>query len=117
MKIAFFGTGEFSKNTLAGILQHDDIEVSLVVSQPDKPIGRKKIITPTAVKVLAQENNITVLQPEKLRNNTEFFEALKNENLNFIVVVAYGKIVPNEVLNAPIHGCINIHGSILPLYR
>lgn len=117
MKIAFFWTWEFSKNTLAGILKHSDIEVSLVVSQPDKPIGRKKIITPTAVKVLAEENSIPVLQPEKLRNNTEFFDALKNENLDFIVVVAYGKIVPNEVLDAPKYGCINIHWSILPLYR
>lgn len=117
MKIAFFGTWEFSKNTLDGILQYEDIEVSLVVSQPDKPIGRKKIITPTAVKILAEENNIPVLQPEKLRNNTDFFDVLKNKNLDFIVVVAYGKIVPNEVLEAPKHGCINIHGSILPLYR
>jgi methionyl-tRNA formyltransferase len=89
MKIAFFGTGEFSKNTLAGILKDGDIKVSLVVSQPDKPVGRKKIITPTPVKILAEENNIPVLQPNKLRNNTEFFDKLNNENLDFIVVVAY----------------------------
>jgi methionyl-tRNA formyltransferase len=57
------------------------------------------------------------LQPEKLRNNIEFFNALKKEKLDFIVVVAYGKIVPNEVLDTPTHGCINIHGSMLPLYR
>lgn len=117
MKIAFFWTWEFSKNTLSGILKHRDIEVSLVVSQPDKPIGRKKTITPTAVKILAEENSIPVLQPEKLRNNIEFFNALKKEKLDFIVVVAYGKIVPNEVLDTPTHGCINIHGSMLPLYR
>jgi methionyl-tRNA formyltransferase len=87
------------------------------VSQPDKPVGRKKIITPTAVKTLALEKNIPILQPEKLRNNDEFFTTLRNLDLDFIVVVAYGKIVPNEVLEAPKHACINIHGSILPAYR
>lgn len=117
MKIAFFWTWEFSKNTLDWILKHHDIEVSLVVSQPDRPVGRKKALIPTPVKVLAEENNIPVLQPEKLRNNTRFFDILKNKNLDFIVVVAYGKIVPNEVLDSPKHWCINIHGSILPLYR
>ncbi len=115
MKIAFFGTWEFSRNTLQWILDEWSIEVGLVVSQPDKPIGRKKIITPTPVKVLALENNIKVLQPEKLKNNTDFFSEL--EWFDFIVVVAYWKIVPNEVLNAPKYWCINIHGSILPKYR
>ncbi|MGB2110375.1 MAG: methionyl-tRNA formyltransferase [Patescibacteria group bacterium] len=95
----------------------ENINVQLVVSQPDKPVGRKKIITPTAVKLLAQEKNIEVLQPEKLRNNEEFFSTLKNLELDFIVVVAYGKIVPSEVLETPKYGCINIHGSILPAYR
>jgi len=64
------------------------------VSQPDKPVGRKKEILPTPLKAFALEKNIKVLQPEKLGKNTDFFEALKNENLDFIVVVAYGKIVP-----------------------
>ena len=117
MKIAFFGTGEFSKNILDGILQNSSIEVALVVSQPDKPIWRKKILTPTPVKILAEENNIPVLQPEKLRKNTDFFHQLNDLKLDFIVVVAYGKIVPTWVLEAPVHGCINIHGSILPNYR
>ena len=115
MKIAFFWTWEFSRNTLEWILNEWNIEVWLVVSQPDKPIGRKKIITPTPVKILAEANNIKVLQPEKLRNNTEFFKELKW--FDFIVVVAYWKIVPNEVLEAPEYWCINIHGSILPNYR
>lgn len=115
MKIAFFWTWEFSRNTLQWILNDWNIEVWLVVSQPDKPVGRKKIITPTPIKILAKENNIKVLQPEKLKNNNDFFEQLKW--FDFIVVVAYWKIVPNEVLNAPKYGCINIHGSILPKYR
>ena len=117
MKIAFFGTWEFSKNILNSILKITHIEVALVVSQPDKPIGRKKILTPTPVKILAQEKNIPVLQPEKLRNNEDFLNHLHNLNLDFIVVVAYGKIVPVGVLEAPKHWCINIHGSILPKYR
>lgn len=117
MKIAFFWTWEFSKNILKWILEDGNIKVSLVVSQPDKPIGRKKIITPTPVKVLAQENNIEVLQPEKLRNNEGFFEKLEQWSFDFIVVVAYGKIVPIEVLEAPKYWCINIHGSLLPKYR
>lgn len=117
MKIAFFGTWEFSASILSSLIEDKSVEVWLVVSQPDKPVGRKKIITPTPVKIVAQENNIEVLQPEKLRNNQDFFEILKNNNFDFIVVVAYGKIVPIEVLNAPKHGCINIHWSILPKYR
>jgi len=115
MKIAFFGTWEFSRNTLQWILNDSNIEVWLVVSQPDKPIWRKKIITPTPIKILAEENKIKVLQPEKLKNNTDFFKELKW--FDFIVVVAYWKIVPNQVLEAPKYWCINIHGSILPTYR
>jgi methionyl-tRNA formyltransferase len=100
---------------LESVLEYNDIEVSLVVSQPDKPVGRKKILTPTTIKKFALSKNIPVLQPKKLKNNTEFFQQLKD--LDFIVVVAYGKIVPQEVLDAPKYGCINIHGSILPKYR
>ena len=117
MKIAFFGTGEFSSAILQWILDTQKYDVKLVVSQPDKPIWRKKIITATPVKELAVKHNLSVLQPEKLRNNTEFFKNLNDLDLDFIVVVAYGKIVPLEVLEAPKYGCINTHGSILPAYR
>jgi len=115
MKIAFFWTWEFSKNILDWILKYKDIDVSLVVSQPDKPVWRKRILEPTPVKKLALEKQISVLQPEKVIWNNDFFDKLKN--LDFIVVVAYWKIVPKEVLDAPKYWCINIHGSILPLYR
>ncbi len=115
MKIAFFGTGDFSKNILSKILKYEDIEVSLIVSQPDKIVWRKRILKPTPIKILAQENNIKILQPEKLKWNNLFFNELNN--LDFIIVVAYWRIVPKEVLIAPKYGCINIHGSILPLYR
>jgi len=119
MKIAFFGTWDFSANILKSLLSdyEKDIEVKLVVSQPDKPVGRKKILVSTPVKIVAEENNIECLQPEKLRNNRDFFEKLNSLDLDFIVVVAYWKIVPNEVLDAPKYGCINIHWSILPSYR
>ena len=117
MKIAFFWTWEFSRNIWENLIENfsQDIEIRLMVSQPDKPVGRKKIMTKTPIKNLAEENNITVLQPAKLKNNTEFFASLKW--LDFIVVVAYWKIIPKEVLESPKYGCINIHGSILPLYR
>lgn len=115
MKIAFFGTWEFSKNILSWILKNSNIEVWLVVSQPDKPVGRKKIITKTPIKILAEEKNIKISQPQKLKNNTDFFKEL--EWFEFIVVVAYWKIVPIEVLEAPKYWCINIHWSILPKYR
>ncbi|MFA5917328.1 MAG: methionyl-tRNA formyltransferase [Candidatus Gracilibacteria bacterium] len=118
MKLAFFGTGEFSKNILKGILDMGtNTDVCLVVSQPDKPVGRDKKVIETPIKKFSIENNIEVLQPVKLRNNEEFFDKLRKLNLDFIIVVAYGKIMPKEILEIPKYGCINIHGSILPKYR
>ena len=117
MKIAFFWTWDFSKNILKNILENKNSpEIKLVVSQVDKPVWRKKEILPTPVKAFALEN-LEVLQPEKLKNNEEFFEKLRSLELDFIVVVAYGKIIPTEILQIPKYGCINIHWSLLPLYR
>ncbi|MCD5380550.1 methionyl-tRNA formyltransferase [Candidatus Gracilibacteria bacterium] len=117
MKIAFFGTGEFSKNILEGVLNDSRVEVALVVSQPDKVVGRKKVMQKTPIKIIAEEKSIEVLQPEKLTKNSEFLDYLDSLELDFILVVAYGKIVPMRVLNAAKFGCINLHGSRLPLYR
>lgn len=122
MKIAFFWTGEFPKNILKWILDenniyNENIEVCLLVSQPDKPIWRYKKVENTPIKQFWLENNIEVLQPIKLKNNEEFFTKLKSLNLDFIVVVAYWKIIPKEILEIPKYGCINIHWSILPNYR
>lgn len=122
MKIAFFWTWEFSKNILKWVLElkknyKEDIEIILVVSQPDKPSWRDKTITSTPVKRFWIENNIEVLQPIKLKNNEEFFTKLRNLKLDFIVVVAYWKIIPKDILDIPKYGCINIHWSILPKYR
>ena len=133
MKIAFFGTWDFSANILKSLIEDfkKDLEIKLVVSQADKPVGRKKILEATPVKKVAQENNLEVLQPEKLKPSSQpsplrekeqeqialFYEKLQSLDLDFIVVVAYGKIVPKEVLEAPKYWCINIHWSILPKYR
>ncbi len=117
MKIAFFGTPDFAAGILSGVLEFPEVKIVLVVSQSDKPVGRKRELLPTPVKRIAVENNISILQPEKVRKNLDFIEALKNLDLDFIVVVAYGKIIPQSILDIPKYGCINIHGSILPKYR
>ena len=117
MKIAFFGTGDFSKNILNDLLKDSRVDIKLVVSQPDKPVGRKKILEKTPVKLLSEENNIEVLQPEKLLKNSEFLDYLDSLELDFILVVAYWKIVPKRVLNSAKYWCINLHWSILPKYR
>ncbi len=119
IKIAFFWTWNFSANILKSLLEDfkNNIEVKLVVSQPDKPVWRKKILEKTPVKIVAENNNLEILQPNKIKDNKEFFRKLNSLDLDFIVVVAYWKIVPKEVLAAPKNWCINIHWSILPAYR
>ncbi len=122
MKIAFFWTGEFSKNILKWIIDikdnyKDNIDICLVVSQPDKAKGRDKKIENTPIKQFSIEKHIEILQPNKLKNNEEFFSELIKLSLDFIVVVAYGKIIPKEILEIPKYWCINIHWSILPKYR
>ncbi|MDR1945059.1 MAG: hypothetical protein LBQ59_03065 [Candidatus Peribacteria bacterium] len=81
----------------------------MIVSQPDKKVGRKQEIEETPTKIFAKENNLKISQPTKLKDNFEFFQELKNLNLDFIVVVAYGKIIPKEILEIPKFACINIH--------
>ena len=88
--------------------------VAAVVTQPDKPKGRGKTLLPTPVKEEAVMHDIPVYQPEKVRNNPEFLEILKEINPDIIVVAAYGKIIPKEILELPKFGCINIHASLLP---
>ena len=91
--------------------------VAAVVTQPDKPKGRGKTLLPTPVKEEAVMHDIPVYQPEKVRNNPEFLEILKEINPDIIVVAAYGQIIPKEILELPKFGCINIHASLLPKYR
>jgi len=117
MRIAYFWTWEFSRNICKSILEYKDIEIVARVSQIDKIIWKNKTPTPTKLKELCIKQNIPVLQPDKLKDNTDFFDNLKKLDLDFIVVVAYWKIIPKEILEIPKFGCINIHWSILPIYR
>ncbi len=119
IKIGFFGTPEYSVitlNALKSAAEGLNSEISFVVTQPDKPKGRKMLLTPPPVKVWAQENSVTVYQPEKLRD-PEFIENLKKYDCDVFVVIAYGKIIPDEILNIPKHKSLNIHGSLLPKLR
>ena len=108
------GTPEYAQRILARLLQTDTMEVVAVYTQPDKPVGRKKIMTPPPVKTLAQKHAIDVYQPSRLREETVVEELLQIE-CDYIVVAAYGQILPRAILDhAP---CINLHASILPQYR
>ena len=114
MRIIFMGTPFYAKAILDKIIDTPNMEVVAVYTQPDKPVGRKKVMTPPVVKTLAQRHNIEVYQPQKLRDKEVVAELLAIE-CDFIVVAAYGQILPLEVLeHAP---CINLHASILPEYR
>jgi methionyl-tRNA formyltransferase len=108
------GTPLYAKVILQKLLEDSEIEVSLVLTQPDRPVGRKKTLTPPPVKELAQSHNIEVLQPLSLKDKA-IIETLKSKKADFIIVAAYGMLLPKEVLElAP---CINLHASILPQYR
>ena len=112
MRIVFMGTPVFAVPVLEGLI--DKYDVVGVVSQPDKEVGRKKVLTKTPIKSLAEEHNIEVFQPRKIR---EDFEKIKEWNPDIIITCAYGQIIPEEVINLPRLGCINVHGSLLPKYR
>jgi len=114
MNVIFMGTPDYAKVILDRLIQTSDINVVAVYTQPDKPVGRKKVMTSPEVKVLAQENSIEVYQPSRLRDTDTIANLLKIE-CDYIVVAAYGQILPREILDhAP---CINLHASILPEYR
>lgn len=114
MKIIFMGTPEYAKVILQRVIDTKDIEVVALYTQPDKPVGRKKIMTPPEVKTLACGNSIPVYQPSRLRD-VEVVEELLKIACDYIVVAAYGQILPRAILeHAP---CINLHASILPQYR
>ncbi len=115
MKIVFMGTPQYSVASLKAIINAGH-NVAAVFCQPDKPVGRKRILTPPPVKIFAQEHGIEVYQPESVRTD-EAYEILKSISPDAIVVVAYGKILPERILDLPKYGCINGHASILPKYR
>ncbi|SNR79037.1 methionyl-tRNA formyltransferase [Methylobacillus rhizosphaerae] len=115
MKIIYAGTPEFAVPALAALIQSSH-EVSLVLTQPDRPAGRGMKLKPSPVKTLALQHNIPVLQPETLKD--EAVQArIAAEEADALVVAAYGLIIPTAVLNMPRHGCFNIHASLLPRWR
>ena len=115
MRVVFMGTPDFAVPCLEKLVESKH-EVIAVFSQPDKPVGRKQILTPPAVKSCAIKNDIPVYQPERLKNS-DAYDIIKAMNADIIIVVAYGKILPKEILVAAKYGCINVHASLLPLYR
>ncbi|MDQ1913181.1 methionyl-tRNA formyltransferase [Paenibacillus sp. GD4] len=116
MRVVFMGTPEFAVPSLQALLANDRVQVVAVVTQPDRPVGRKRVLTPTPVKVEAGKHGLPVLQPERLRR-AEAVEALREYAPDLIVTAAYGQILPKSVLDMPKLGCINIHASLLPKYR
>lgn len=108
------GTPEFSLPGLASLIGDPSFEIVGVFTQPDKPVGRKQILTAPPIKTLARKNNLPVFQPEKIKDE---LETIKNLQPDLIVVIAYGKIIPQSILDIPIYGCINVHASLLPKYR
>ena len=115
MKIIFMGTPDFAAASLEALIASRH-EIQAVVTQPDKPKGRKGELTPSPVKVVAEEKGIKVYQPLKVRDE-EFVKTLRAYNPDVIVVVAFGQIIPLSILKMPKYGCVNIHGSLLPKYR
>ncbi len=115
MKIIFMGTPDFAAASLEALIASRH-EIQAVVTQPDKPKGRKGELTPSPVKVVAEGKGIKVYQPLKVRDE-EFVKTLRAYNPDVMVVVAFGQIIPLSILKMPKYGCVNIHGSLLPKYR
>jgi methionyl-tRNA formyltransferase len=113
-KIVYMGTPHYAREILHTLIEAEDMEVSLVLTQPDRPVGRKKVLTPPSVKVLAAEYNIPVLQPNRLSDDG-MEEAIRDAKPDFIIVAAFGQILPKSILD--IAPCINLHASLLPQYR
>lgn len=113
-KIVYMGTPHYAKEILKTLIEAEDMEVSLVLTQPDRPVGRKKILTAPPVKELALQHGIHVLQPSRL-SDEGIEDAIKELKPDFIVVAAFGQILPKRILD--ISPCINLHASLLPQYR
>ena len=112
----FFGTPDFAVPVLDELIKLPFINLKAVVTQPDKPVGKKQTITPPPVKTLALDNNLTVLQPTKIKSSN-FIETIKKYKPDVVLIIAYGKIITKELLEIPEYGWLNIHGSLLPKFR
>ena len=116
MRLVFMGTPDFAKESLEAVY-NAGYEILAVVTNPDRPKGRGMKMVESPVKEFAKEKNLKIYQPEKVKKNIEFIEEIKKLQPDVICVVAYGKILPKEILEIPKLGCINVHGSLLPKYR
>ncbi|MDP3004456.1 MAG: methionyl-tRNA formyltransferase [Candidatus Azambacteria bacterium] len=116
MKYIFFGTPKFAAIVLEKLINVGYVPEA-VICNSDEPVGRKQVLTSPPVKVLADKNKIPILQPKKLRDNSEFLNQLKNLKPDLAIIAAYGKILPKEILDIPKYGAINVHTSLLPAYR
>lgn len=112
LRTIFFGTHDFAKTILGGMLENPLFDVQLVITQPDKPVGRDQTLVAPPVKILAQAHNIPVEQPASLK---QYF--LTENAFDVGIVAQYGLLIPEHILNNPTHGLLNVHGSILPKYR
>ncbi len=112
IKIAFFGTPDFGLPCLRALIKDKKFVISFVITQPNKKVGRKQILMPTPIKKEAQEHNIPIFQPEKIKNFS-----LPYYSIDLIITAAYGQIIPQKILDVPKYGAINVHGSLLPKYR
>lgn len=116
VRILFMGTPDFAVRNLEALISAG-YQVVAVVTQPDRPVGRKKILTPPPVKEAAMRHGLPVYQPEKIRQSDALDQILVETKPDLIVTAAYGQILPKELLDAPRYGCINVHASLLPKYR
>lgn len=115
MNIVFMGTPDFAVPALEALYKSKH-NIAGVFSQPDKPVGRKQVLTPPPVKAFAVQNGLSVYQPDSLKND-DSYELIQKLNPDIIIVAAYGKILPKNILDFPEYGCVNIHASLLPKYR
>lgn len=116
LKVLFMGTPDFARDSLKAIYKKGH-EILSVITVPDRPKGRGMKLIYSEVKEYALENGLEIMQPDKLRGNEEIIEKIKEMNPDVICVVAYGRILPKEILDIPKYGCINVHPSLLPKYR
>jgi len=117
LRTLFFGTPQLSADILTYLLGTQELDIVGVISNPDTTGGRGHTLIQSPVTLLAKEKNLPLLQPDKVRNNPEFLEAIKKIQPNICLVVAYGKILPQALLDIPPMGFLNVHTSLLPKYR
>ena len=117
IKVVFMGTPQIAVNSLKKLLNFNDMQIQAVVTQPDRPAGRGKIMTPPPIKECALKNAVPVFQTESIKNDKELIQKLKELEPDFFVTFAFGQILTQEVLDIPKFATINLHASLLPEYR